>query len=560
MSDGQQDLSSRYYAAEAMVWLVAIFLFIARFVGLGPAQSLPIVDVAIARQEQLPRLTALLLCLVALYMVAEWTLSRRSAKARASAKVRFALTLACASAAIWIWYPVVVAGTRLFPIAPSWVAAFVVYGLLLGGVISLLIDVVLMIRTVEESKRIQLPRIPVASHAQLVVFLPALILLLALYYPLRSFAPAPARDVSLILTSASLVAAILHGTLPWFFPRDADGNRTTFAARKATLRGIYDKHDYQSLLAANADTLEAQRPVRPASPQEMQRILRKHITDGYDSSRVRFRVVLREELRFRPFAKDRDRNNDSSANRGIRVYTATGERPFSVTVEVCATLTEGLEETKVLELPVELVESCAEEYVAGGKDWDDVDFHKLASHALNESVRRMLAGAAPAALYQAAMAGDGAAVKEIIALGAKVNERSEFGWTALIAAAAQGHVEILEDLLLAGADPDIANLQDVTPLMYGARYGNADVCRTLIEHGADVNLPDLWGSTALIIAAAQGQDTILDALLAAGADPALSNKDSKTALQIAQELGKGEIAKKLRAAMGQSPPNVHSGA
>lgn len=59
------------------------------------------------------------------------------------------------------------------------------------------------------------------------------------------------------------------------------------------------------------------------------------------------------------------------------------------------------------------------------------------------------------ALHMAALWGDVAAVEQLLAAGAFVNELGAGGRTALYYAALEGHVAVVERLLAAGADPDL---------------------------------------------------------------------------------------------------------
>ena len=119
-------------------------------------------------------------------------------------------------------------------------------------------------------------------------------------------------------------------------------------------------------------------------------------------------------------------------------------------------------------------------------------------------------GATP--LLRAAKAGDNAALRLLLAHGARVDAANYTGVTPLMTAAGVGHgsnptrgrykteteaLESLELLLAAGADINARGLGDQTALHGAARKGWTQVAKYLIEHGADPAAVDAQGLTAL---------------------------------------------------------------
>jgi ankyrin repeat protein len=93
-------------------------------------------------------------------------------------------------------------------------------------------------------------------------------------------------------------------------------------------------------------------------------------------------------------------------------------------------------------------------------------------------------------------------VKALLANGAEVNAKDNYGYTALMAAAAsrRGHPEVVEALLAKGAEVNVKNEDGRTALMSASSAGKAEVVQLLLAKGADVNAKDNWGNTALDIA------------------------------------------------------------
>ncbi len=138
----------------------------------------------------------------------------------------------------------------------------------------------------------------------------------------------------------------------------------------------------------------------------------------------------------------------------------------------------------------------------------------------------VLTGATPATaerhtapIADAAMKGDLAKVRALIARGEKVNAAQGDGMTALHWAADRGDSVLAELLLRARADVRAATrIGAYTPLHIAARNGSAGVVRALIKAGSDVNAATEAGVTPLHFAAAGGDPQIVAALIDRGAN------------------------------------------
>ena len=148
----------------------------------------------------------------------------------------------------------------------------------------------------------------------------------------------------------------------------------------------------------------------------------------------------------------------------------------------------------------------------------------------------------------AAEVGDVRKVRDLLRRGADINKPDGDGWTALIAAAAEGHLEVVKMLLVhSDVDVNLANKDNESALMRAVLAGHAQVATALLSApGIEVNAKTSAGKSALIIAAGCGQAAIASALLVADdIEVNATDGDGKTALIRACEAGHAEIALSL---------------
>ena len=154
---------------------------------------------------------------------------------------------------------------------------------------------------------------------------------------------------------------------------------------------------------------------------------------------------------------------------------------------------------------------------------------------------------AAAVVANAAMAGDGASVRRLVASGANVNAAQGDGMTALHWAAEHGDAALTDALLRAHASVNATTVIDAyTPLLIAAKRGNADVVRALIKAGANVNAVAGTGATPLHLAAQSGSADAVAALLDKGAD--VNAKESlwgQTPLVFAAEDNRADVIRVL---------------
>lgn len=111
---------------------------------------------------------------------------------------------------------------------------------------------------------------------------------------------------------------------------------------------------------------------------------------------------------------------------------------------------------------------------------------------------------APGDFVTAAKNKDKARMLTLLHQGADVNEKSEFGNTALIWSAANGWVEEVRQLLAAGAHIDDKNVYGESALGRAVGCGHAAVVRVLLDAGADFRIVTVTGRTPLADARTHG--------------------------------------------------------
>ena len=151
----------------------------------------------------------------------------------------------------------------------------------------------------------------------------------------------------------------------------------------------------------------------------------------------------------------------------------------------------------------------------------------------------------------AAMRGDIAAVRELLAAGADVSAAQGDGMTALHWAAERGDPDLARMLLYAGARVDpVTRIGSYAPLHLAARSGSAAVAGLLLDAGADPAAAAAGtGTTPLHLAAAAGSTELVTALAERDADPnAREAVWGQTPLMFAAAMNRAEAIRALLAA------------
>src|SRR5580700_1263793 len=123
------------------------------------------------------------------------------------------------------------------------------------------------------------------------------------------------------------------------------------------------------------------------------------------------------------------------------------------------------------------------------------------------------------ALHWAAYRGDKELVEMLIRAGANAKAANREGATPLWLASVNGDAAIITALIAAGADPNEHLPLGRTPLMLASRTGNVEAMKVLLDHGADVNAKEtLRGTTPLMWAADEAHPAAVQLLIQRGAD------------------------------------------
>ena len=132
------------------------------------------------------------------------------------------------------------------------------------------------------------------------------------------------------------------------------------------------------------------------------------------------------------------------------------------------------------------------------------------------------------ALHYAAENGRMTWVHDLIAAGAALEARNEYGQTALMLAAERNHANIVRALLQAGVDKDARDSDGKTALMLAAGSEHTGSMQALLEAGADKDVADNDGNTAMHLASYYPD--AIRILAAAGANLEARNNNGKTPL------------------------------
>jgi ankyrin repeat protein/ABC-type dipeptide/oligopeptide/nickel transport system ATPase component len=136
-------------------------------------------------------------------------------------------------------------------------------------------------------------------------------------------------------------------------------------------------------------------------------------------------------------------------------------------------------------------------------------------------------------LHMAALTGNTAIVKQLIAAGAKPDSAMKEGETPLHLAAQEGKEDTVRELLIAGASVDSCTADGTTPLHSAALGTYAGTVRVLVEAGAQVNRQDKAGRTPLFHAIGRLDDEITGLLLSLGAEVNVNQAEGYTPLHFA---------------------------
>lgn len=149
-------------------------------------------------------------------------------------------------------------------------------------------------------------------------------------------------------------------------------------------------------------------------------------------------------------------------------------------------------------------------------------------------------------LHQAAANGDLATVQQLIAGGAKVDQRDGTGLTAFLVACRFDRCNVVEYLLRAGASVKAQNKQGWTGLHVAGFGGYETLAQMLIDHGGDVNTRTSGPNyTPLHMAAGSGHASVAAMLIKAGSDVNALAKGGESVKHLAARNGHTNVLQLL---------------
>jgi len=154
-------------------------------------------------------------------------------------------------------------------------------------------------------------------------------------------------------------------------------------------------------------------------------------------------------------------------------------------------------------------------------------------------------GADAPEFHLAAFMGDLRRVKNFLDKGMDADTKDEFGWTPLFWAASNAQRDVVEYLIDKGADINICVDGNRTLLHQAARSGELNLAKLLISRGLDINAKDGAGFTPLHHSSRNGHKDVAELLIKNGADVHAGNRNGATPLQLACQIGYKEIIELL---------------
>ncbi|KAF5660277.1 Mg2+ transporter like zinc transport [Fusarium heterosporum] len=139
-----------------------------------------------------------------------------------------------------------------------------------------------------------------------------------------------------------------------------------------------------------------------------------------------------------------------------------------------------------------------------------------------------------------------AVLKLLVGVGADINKRDQYGFSALYLASRDGKGEIVECLLDLGADVNQkSTLIGSTALMEACCSPFLGPVEVLLRRGADLTPVNHHGMTALTLACVKGHLTHVEALMRKGIDVTVCNREGHRPLCAAAEHGHTDIVLRI---------------
>ena len=533
----------RYYTSEKLTLVIGLLLIFWHVLGIQDPMTVPLLNIKLHDPNKFSLATTLVLLILVTFTVIEWKQSSESARQYGLSRIRFVVTLIIASVSLWMTLPILTKETSLANVPRVWYLCYLALGVGIGTFSLLLAFSTLMIRSKEEARRLDLPRIPMATRSQYMAGGPILLVLLAGFYVMNHYAPLTLLPLTSWLTGLPIVLFLIRDVSDLLFHRDEEGNRVSYQERIAQFKEIHSQHDYLYVLNCHGNQAIAAIDIpTKAGPNKIQKAIRQHFAK--DSGNMELRIQTLENFNVRIFPKANNPENDAPENHGV-VIERPDPKAAGLRVRVWPKKEDPPRNVKELTLGFDILARHLDEFIYSHKT-GNCETTELVRYALNRSVEETLKQEIEFPLHAAVTMGRQDAVEEYLSQGIDVNERATYGWTPLLMATAQGYPKLVRCMLDYGANPDIPNLNGITPLMYAARYGNIEIAKSLVDFGAAINQQDVFGDTALAVAVQNGHESIARMLLSKKASVSTRNIEEETPLDLAYKRRQGKIARLLR--------------
>ncbi|GLV36690.1 Ankyrin 2 [Carabus blaptoides fortunei] len=148
-------------------------------------------------------------------------------------------------------------------------------------------------------------------------------------------------------------------------------------------------------------------------------------------------------------------------------------------------------------------------------------------------------------LYEAAASGNLDTLKLIFKYDKNVNQRNEYGWSPLRAAAEGGHENIMKFLLKNKASNTIEDETKTTQLHQAAASGNLEILRFHVDKAKDIDVKDIDGFTPLMDAVLYGHIESSRLLIQKGAKVNTRDEIDRRPLHYAVENDDAEMVELL---------------
>ena len=159
-------------------------------------------------------------------------------------------------------------------------------------------------------------------------------------------------------------------------------------------------------------------------------------------------------------------------------------------------------------------------------------------------------------LLVAAAKGNAEMVRLLLKSGANLTARDDCDNNAAHIACSKGHVDVLNRLIKAGCDIETRAGNGATALHLAARKGHDDIVALLLDNGMDIESVDGKGATALHAACSGGYEDVVSLLIKRGAAVAAEDSKGKTPRQIASKKGHDDCAKLIKRAIKEEEANI----